>query len=645
MPVVLLILLVGALPVRGADAEQLLSVDALKQMSLQQLLDVKVTTVSRSPERLLDTPSAIQVITSDDIARSGALTLPQALRLAPNLEVAQKNPHDWGISARGFNAALANKLLVMIDGRTVYTPLFSGVFWDVQDYLLADIDRIEVVSGPGATLWGANAVNGVINVITKSAKDTQGLYTEAGAGNEVRDFAAVRYGAQLAPNAYVRVYGKTIDEDNAVLANGTPAHDSWTMNRGGFRLDADLNDASSTATVQGDMYHGFERLVTGGTQAVAGGNLLGRWTRTWSPTADMSLQAYYDRTQLADPITNRFGTVQYLRDTLDTYDVDFQDRFAIGWRNEVTWGAGYRFTHDVVQNASNTAFLPPVLDRHLVSVFGQDALLLRPDLTLTLGTKLEHNDYTGVEVEPSVRLAWRFSRTQTLWSAVSRAVRMPSRIDTQVRQPNPPPEVIAGNPDFASETLIAYEAGYKAQLGTALSTSISAFFNQYDRLRTLGFAPAGSGPLVTFGNGMDAHTYGSELSAQYQVNPNWRLSAGYDYLVEHLHVKPGQNDLFGGRNEVSDPKHQVSLRSSWNLPGHIALDTALRWVDTLPTTGAPVPSYAEADVRIAWDPTDHLELSLVGDNLLHAHHPEFGIGTPLREEIQRSVYGKVSYRF
>ncbi len=620
-----------------------LSVDQLKQLSLEQLLNVDVTSVSRHPQKWLEVPSAIQVVTGEDIERSGAMTIPEALRLAPNLDVAQKNPHDWGVSARGFNAALANKLLVMIDGRTVYTPLFSGVFWDVQDYLLHDLDRIEIVSGPGATLWGANAVNGVINITSKSAKDTPGLYVEGGGGTEWRDFAAVRYGTTITPNVYLRVYGKTFDGDNAVFANGAEAPDSWTMRRGGFRLDADL-PADTGVTLQGDMYQGSEYIVTGGIQRVSGGNLLGRWSRTWSPDEDMRVQVYYDRTHLADPITNPFGSVKYLNDDLDTYDVDFQHRFPIGEYHQLIWGAGYRLTHDAVRNAPNTAFLPPNVDHQLFSAFTQDEITLSPSLLLTLGTKVEHNDYTGIEVEPSARLSYRLSDSQTLWTAVSRAVRMPARYDRDIFLPNPPPVVASGNKDFASETLMAYEAGYRMQLARGLSGSVSVFYNDYHRLRSFGPA-AGTARPIFLANNLYGETHGLELSTQYQVLPSWRLRADYDLLLEHLHLQPGAIDIYGGRNEVSDPRHQATLQSFLDLPAHLSFDPMLRWVDTLPTPGGSVPSYAELDARIAWRPNDRWEFSVVGQNLLHPHHPEFGIAIPRREELQRSGYAKVSVRF
>jgi iron complex outermembrane recepter protein len=615
----------------------------LKKLSLEELMNVEVTSVARYPEKLRDAAAAIQVITSEDIQHSAAFSIPEALRLAPNLQVAQKNPHDWGISARGFNAALANKLLVMIDGRSVYTPLFSGVFWDVQDYVLEDVDRIEVISGPGGTLWGANAVNGVINITTKNAKETQGLFLETGGGTELRDFASVRYGTRVAPNAYLRVYGKFSDRDSAVSSTGTDLADAWSMRRGGFRFDADL-PMDSAATLQGDIYSGSEYVVTGGIQKVAGGNVLGRWSRSLGANSDMSLKLYYDRTHLVDPITNQFGPTQPITDDLDTYDADFQHRLPLGSNQTVVWGLGYRLTHDTVQNAANTAFLPAQVDHQLFSVFLQDEIQLAPSVALTLGSKLEHTDYTGLEAEPSVRLRWIPAHDHMLWSAVSRAVRMPSRYDRDIFQPRPPPLVASGNKNFKSETLVAYEAGYRGQLGSTVSVSASAFYNDYDQLRSFGPVPGTLRPVI-FGNNLEGHTYGAEFTAAYQVSPVWRARAGYNILREHLRVKAGQIDVFAGKNESSDPEHQFTLGSSFDLPYRISLDLNGRWVDELPTTNGIVPAYSDLDVRLAWNLNDRIELSLVGQNLLHPHHPEFGIAITRREEIQRSIYGKLTLRF
>ncbi|HEX3730939.1 MAG TPA: TonB-dependent receptor, partial [Opitutaceae bacterium] len=406
----------GLSPARGQLTGEAVAdnATAYKQMSLEQLMNLDVTSVSREPERYAEAPAAIDVVTGDDIARSGATSIPEALQLADNLEVAQKTSHDWAISARGFDTALSNKLLVLMDGRTVYTPLFSGVFWDVQDYLLADLDRIEVISGPGGSLWGANAVNGVINITTKSAKDTQGGYLEAGGGSQLRDFFGARYGAELAPDVFVRVYGKYFEQDSEELSDGQPANDNWRMRQGGFRLDS-LAVANTTLTLQGDIYDGLEHVTTGGEAAVDGGNVLGRWSRTFSPDADLSLQLYYDRTHLEDPIpASAFARAGILTDALDTYDLDFQDHFTLAGTNNILWGLGYRFTRDDVGNAPGLAFYPVRLDQKLLSAFLQDEIRLRPDLHLTVGSKIEHNDYTGGELEPSARLAWTPAQNQTV---------------------------------------------------------------------------------------------------------------------------------------------------------------------------------------------------------------------------------------
>jgi iron complex outermembrane recepter protein len=353
----------------SAVAEATPSTDDLKQLSLEQLMDVQVTSVARHPEKLLQAAAAIQVITREQIRRSGATTLAEALRLADNLEVAQKNSHDWGISARGFNTDLANKLLVMIDGRTVYTPLFSGVFWDAQDYLLEDVERIEVIGGPGGTLWGANAVNGIINIITRSAADTHGTYVEAGGGSQPQGLAGARYGGSLAPGVDFRVYAKYLDMTDQALASGASAGDAWHQGRGGFRLDAAPSQDDSLS-VHGDFYSGREGQVpTGAASELAGGNLVGHWTHVFSEQSDLSLQSYYDRTHLAQPVA---------------------------------------------------------------AVFLQDELRLGHTWSLILGSKLEHNDYTGYEVEPNVRLQWSVTPSQTLWSAISRAARTPSRVDRDV---------------------------------------------------------------------------------------------------------------------------------------------------------------------------------------------------------------------
>ncbi|MGH8144351.1 MAG: TonB-dependent receptor plug domain-containing protein [Steroidobacteraceae bacterium] len=629
------------------------TISELKGLSVEQLMNIQVTTVARHPEKLLEAASAVQVITQEDIRRSGATSLAEALRLADNLQVAQKNSHDWAISARGFNTALANKLLVMIDGRTVYSPLFSGVFWDIQDYLLEDIDRIEVISGPGGALWGANAVNGVINIITKNAKDTQGAYVEGGAGSEVESLAGARYGGSLSANTYFRVYGKYVDQGDESLADGASSSDSWHQDRGGFRLDSTLS-ARDTVTLQGDTYNGSENEPTGGTAQTSGGNVLGRWSRRFSDDADMSLQSYIDRTHLLDPEPALMlgalplAPAGYLRDDLTTFDIDFQHRFALGSRNRFVWGLGYRYTSDVVDNAPSIGFLPAVLDQSLYSQFAQDEIALRPNLSFILGAKLEHNDYTGWELQPNTRLRWSFTHSQALWAAVSRAVRTPSRVDRDIHEaPAPRLTLLEGGSDFDSEKLIAYELGYHGQLSSRFSTSVSTFFNVYNDLRSTSYTP---GPLLPFyfANNLEGHTYGLEFSGDYQLLDNWSLHGGYTLLREHLHVKPGQVDINDALNETADPEHQFSLRSSLDLPRQVQFDADLRWVDTLHTNTGPtpgtVPSYLELNSRVAWQATRQLELAVSGKNLLHARHPEYGFPGPARVDIVRSVYAQVTWR-
>ncbi|MDQ3566064.1 MAG: TonB-dependent receptor [Pseudomonadota bacterium] len=605
----------------------------LKKLSLEELMDIEVTSVSKRPERLSETASAIQVITQEDIRRSGATRLPEALRLASNLEVAQIDSRRWAISARGFNSETSNKLLVLIDGRTVYTPLFAGVLWDVQDTLLEDIDRIEVISGPGATLWGANAVNGVINVITKNPKDTQGALLLGGGGTELNGFGGMRYGGALTPNLQYRVYGKYFDRDSTVLPDGRDASDDWHMGQGGFRMDWDASE-SNVFTVQADGYDG--RISQAGADEidVSGANVIGRWSHTFYEGSELQLQVYYDRTHRDIP--NTFS------EDLDTYDVDFQHRFPLGERHDIVWGLGYRLIEDDVSNTPAVAFLPSQVSRQWFSGFVQDEIALVKDrLHLSLGTKIEHNDYTGFEFQPSGRLAWRLSEQQTLWSAISRAVRTPSRIDREFFQ-----FPIDGGPDFDSEELLAYELGYRVQPFSRLALSLAAYYNDYDDLRSRESRPADS-PVIELANGLEGESYGAELTVDYRVTDWWRLRAGYTELRIDLRPKPGSTDTTRGSFESNDSKHHFSLRSSLDLPGHWELDAAFRYVSRI--DNQQVPAYGELDVRLGWRPSPELEFSIVGQNLLHDDHAEFGALTTrietTRREIERGVFAKVLWRF
>jgi len=628
------------LPASNADAdntEPVLSPAELKRMSLEQLLNVEVTTVSRQPEKWFDTPSAIQVITQEDIRRSGATSLPEALRLAPNLQVAQVNSRSWAISARGFNNGLANKLLVLMDGRTLYTPLFAGVFWDVQNTLLEDVDRIEVVSGPGGTLWGANAVNGVINIITKSAKDTQGTLLMAGGGTFLRDIVGARYGDRLGENVYFRLYGQYFDREDSLLPNGQDAMNDWHLGQGGFRLDW-LPQGGDTITFEGDAYSGSIQQPVAGTTGVDGQNLLGRWTHPIGQDSDFSAQVYWDRTYRR--ISGSFS------EELNTYDVDFQHRFPIGERQKLIWGAGYRLMPDHIgnMNPSGFVFRPPDRNLQLFSAFLQDEISLVPDrLRFTLGTKLEHNDYSEFEFQPSGRLTWLPDNRQTFWGAISRAVRSPSRIDRDLYAASSPtlPGGLAGGLNFDSEKVIAYELGYRLRPMDQWTFSLAGFFNDYTDIRSLG-TNATSNNAFVFENDNRAQTWGFELSTHYQITHWWRVRGGYTFLQKHVSIKPGGSDINRGRAEGNDPENQVILQSMIDLPWHLEFDCNFRYIDSLPSPN--VPSYVMVDLRLGWRPCQNLEFSIVGQNLWDDQHPEFG-AAPTRQEIPRSVFGKVVWRF
>jgi len=615
------------------------SAEALKKLSIEQLMNLQVTSVSKRPERLSQTASAIQVTTQEDIRRSGASSLAEALRLASNLQVAQVDSRQWAISARGFNSTTANKLLVLVDGRTVYTPLFSGVFWDVQEVPLADIDRIEVISGPGATLWGANAVNGVINVITKDAKDTQGLLLSGGGGTEQHGFGTVRYGAALGSTVRARIYGRGFGRDATALPNGQDGADDWHLWQGGFRMDWDAATVSRV-TLQGDLYDGrIGQPSPGADIAVSGGNVMAKWSRTISEKSSLAGQLYYDRTHRDIP--GLFG------EDLDTYDVDLQHQARLGARHDVVWGLGYRLINDRVVNSSALAFLPPHVAREWFTGFVQDEIALVPDrFHLTLGTKVEHNDYTGFEIQPSGRVNWTLSPSATLWAAVSRAVRTPSRIDRELFAPGQPPYFLAGGPGFHSEEELAYELGFRRHQGP-LALSVATFYSRYHGLRSL--EQVNPPPTIVIGNGQDGESYGAEVTTEYWLTNRWRLRAGYTELRVHIWPNPGSTDRSRGATESQTPDRQFLLQSSLDLPAHLALAAGFRAIDDIPKQ--QVPAYAELNATLTWQPTSHLDLSLVGQNLLHGQHREFGAppasptAPDTRRDIQRGVYGAVAWRF
>jgi iron complex outermembrane recepter protein len=612
---------------------------ALKRLSLDELMNLEVTSVSRRPERLADAASAIQVITGDDVRRAGAASLPEALRLASNLEVAQVNSRQWAISGRGLNTTTANQLLVLMDGRALYTPRIAGVLWDVQDTLLDDLDRIEVISGPGAALWGANAVNGVINITTRDARDTQGLLVQGGAGDELRQFAGARYGGMLPGGFGYRMYAKYDDRDSTALSNGADAANDWHMSQAGFRADGEIS-GGGTLTLQGDLYDArFGQMLAADVKA-SGANMLGRWSRSLSNGSDLKLQLFYDYTHRSAP-----GS---LIETLSTYDLDFQHHFAWTAAQDVVWGVGYRLYDSHIVNTPGQAYVPADTKRGVFSGFVQDEIaLIESALHMTIGTKIEHNEYTGFEFQPSVRMAWTIDPTQTLWSAVSRAVRTPARVDREVLLPANPPFFRVPNPNYSSEELLAYELGYRVQPHAALSVSLATFYNDYEHLRSVERVNPSVPIPTTTGNGQKGESYGAELAMDYRPANWWRIRLGYTELRVHIRPDRGSTDRSFGANESHDPERWLTLRPSLDLPGNWEADATLRYVGRIENDN--VPAYTELDVRLGWQPLATLELSLVGQNLLDRRHGEFGAVSPFsaltRREIERGIYGKLVWRY
>jgi iron complex outermembrane receptor protein len=602
---------------------------ALKRLSLDDLLNAEVTTASRQPEKLRETASAIQVITGEQIRRSGAASLPEALRLAPNLRVAQLNASAWVISARGFSGGFANKLLVMIDGRSVYTPLFGGVLWDVQNPPLEDIDRIEIVSGPGGSLWGANAVNGVINVITKSAADTKGAYASVSGGSFLHDSATVRYGGTAGTTAAWRVYAQRMDRDHTVTPTGADYADAWDMTQVGGRFEWTPSKTNGVV-LDAAAYRGTYDAAPSDA-ATNGQHVLGRWTHTTSPSAALSLQAYVDRTWRDDPRST-------ISDELLTADVDLQQRLAVGARHQLVFGAGARLMHD--ETGHTTAFvalLPAERRLRLFNLFAQDEIMVVPArLAVTVGSKLEHNTYSGFEVQPTVRVAWTPSDRRTLWGAVSRAVRSPSRLDVDYHIPARIIEVgtlgVNGGPEFDSEKLVAYEVGYRIEPAATVALSVAAFFNHYDDLYSV---EAVRGTMTyQIENGTLGDSSGVETEAAWQPVAWWRLRGGYTYFRKDLDNKPGH--FYDPAALGNDPAHQLVLQSMMDFSRGWHLDVVHRVFSELP---APrVPTLATADVRVAWE-RNGWELSVVGQNLFKAHHSEFGF-----QDARRGAYANVAWR-
>jgi len=642
------------------------STEDLLSLSIEELLQLEITSAAKKPQTISNTAAAIFVITQEDIRRCGATSIPEALRLAPGLNVARIDGNKWAITARGFNGRFANKLLVLMDGRSVYTPLFSGVYWDVQDTLLEDIERIEVIRGPGATLWGANAVNGVINIITKNAEKTNGLLVKGGYGSEEQGFGSLRYGSPIGKEGNYRAYVKYFNRDGYDAIGGGEAADDWNAFRGGFRYDSRLAP-KDTLTLQGDAYSGTEgqtneefslttpgyRLVRDSDTDFSGGNLLLRWERTLSPSSNLALQAYYDHTQRDE--------TALLKETRDTLDIDFQHRLPLGRHQEIIWGLGYRVSWDDIDpNEPTIIFNDNDQTDHTVSLFIQDEIALKNDLLrLVLGTKVEHNDYSGFEIQPNARLIWTPSNHHSLWAAVSRAVRTPSRAEEDATMwiylmPSTPPNVITayGNTDYNSEELLAWELGYRAMPNPAFSLDLALFLNVYDNLRSFESQTADFSTLPdyvripgTIDNKLKAKTWGFEVSSDWHVTEFWRLQTSYSYLQMDVDTSKDSDDTDSiDLMEGTSPEHQLSLRSSMDLPHKVELDLWLRYADELESLDTN--GYLTLDLRLGWQPCPGLELALIGQNLLQDNHQEYDpeFQTPA-SEVPRGVYGQAVWRY
>lgn len=629
-----MLLIFQAIPFLSRGQEGFVS---LKKLSMEELLNMEVTSVSKHPERLAEVASAIQVITSEDIRYSGATNVPEALRLAANLQVAQVNSSQWAISARGFNNVLANKLLVLIDGRTVYTPMYAGVYWDVQNVLLEDVDRIEVISGPGGTLWGANAVNGVINIITKKTNVTQGTYTEAGAGNQLLGMGSIRHGGKIAKNISYRAYAMGFKRGSTVLATDeSKANDSWTMGQGGFQMNWTPSEKNDV-TLQSNVYDGRPDPDGNNPVIARGSNVITRWTHTTSEKSDFQLQLYYDQTwrDFRNGFTER----------LTTFDFDGQHRFKLGNRNEIIWGLGARSMDHDVQNLELFGFNPAHKNLHIYNVFVQDEIVVIPErFRLVLGSKFEHNVYTGWQLQPNARLVWSPSSRNMLWTAVSRSVRTPSRLEREFSislAPGIP--LLVGNPDFTNEELLAYELGWRFQPDEKLSFSLSSFYNIYSNIRSAEPGPPPFGIPIMIANGVEGNTYGIELSGNYRINDSWRVRGGYTFLEKELKVKPSSNDANGGTAESNDPQHQILVQAMTDISRRIELSVVSRYTSALPKP--VVAEYVALDLKIAWRITNFLELNVIGQNLLSDYHAEFVPSSPAPREIPRSIFGKIICRF
>lgn len=678
LALILLFVCVG--PVRRARADDAPSnqnsPEDLKQLSLEQLGSVEVTTASKEPEEVWNTPAAIYVITQEDIRRSGATSVPEILRMVPGVEVARIDSDHWSVGIRGFGSEFSKSVLVLIDGRSVYTPLFAGVYWQLQNVLLEDVERIEVIRGPGGTIWGANAVNGVINIITKTTKDTHGALAATSGGNVDQGMGSFRFGGGNGKDLDFRVYGMAFGR----AAEFHPDHsqfDEWQMGQAGFRTDWQP-DTRDTFTFQGDLYKGYdgERVqialyVPPSVETFnephndTGGNLVARWRRQVNENTDFQFQAYYDRTSQLSP---------QLDETRNTVDVDFLYHLNLNDRHDILLGAGARWSPDsITQKFETLDFLPHQETDSIYSWFLQDQISIIPrKLSLIVGSKFEHNNYSGFEIQPNVRAIWTPTIRQSLWVAVTRAVRTPSRLDADLQltdflgqAPGGPPLYlrILGNTKFESEQFLGTEVGYRTLVVKKLYVDVAFFHNDYNDLYGYGPdsllvetppppAPTRVVVQLPLGNATKGDTDGIEIAPDWKPFDWWELKGSYSFL--HLFVQSNAkagtfNSLVTAADNGSSPHHQVETQSLFNLPKRFEFDATYRYVSALPAqtstpAGLTVGDYSSFDVRFGWHANQNLELSFAGQNLLQDHHAEFGGDDGPLVGINRSFYGKITWR-
>lgn len=637
-------------------------------LSLEELMGIEVSSAAKRPQRLSDAATAIYAIGREEIRRSGATSLPELLRTVPGVQVSRIDGSRYAVSIRGFSSRYSGKLLVLQDGRTLYNPLFSGTYWEAQDILLEDVERIEVIRGSGGTLWGANAVNGVINIITRQARDTQGTYVEA-KGGSLENGVAVRHGGELGEDGHFRAYAKLDRHDPLETTTGQDAHDAWDQKRAGFRADL-APQADNKFTVQGDVYETraqqsallmspttLTASFVPDTAKLSGAHLLARWEHQIGPQENWQLQAYVDHTELSDVVEKQ---------KTDTIDLEWQHRLPVTERQDLTWGLGVRSMQESMDGGFTVLMVPNKRNLMLYSGFVQDEIRLQDNLHLTLGTKLEHNDYTGFEVQPSVRMQWRVTPSDSFWTAVSRSVQTPSMASTSAdAHVGSLPVVVPGfgtvkgvlnvrgNPDLQSEVMISREVGYRGQFGPDVNVDMAAFYNTYDDLVSRERGTPTMAPYLVipmnFDNLMAGKTYGFEVAGNWQMSPDWRLHGSYSWLKMALRAKAGGQGIVGFGAEGSSPQHMVQLHSLHKLDEHLELDAALYFNSKLSFDTASgvkgVDQYTRFDLRLGWRPSSSLEVDLIGRNLLDKRRAEYYADDVTASEVPRSLLLQAKWKF